>query len=57
MLVVGRRPGEYVVINDHIKVHVIKSEDGHLRLGIEAPKEVSIVRGEIYEQQNLVKNG
>lgn len=56
MLVVGRRPGEYIVINDNIKVHVIKSEDGHLRLGIDAPRDVSIVRGEIYEQKKLERN-
>lgn len=56
MLVVGRRPGEYIVINNNIKVQVIKSDDGHLRLGIDAPKDVSIVRGEIYEQQKLAKH-
>ncbi|KUP05703.1 carbon storage regulator [Bacillus coahuilensis m2-6] len=55
MLVLGRRPEEYIVINDNIIVKVIKSEDGHLRLGIEAPREVSIVRGEIYEKQQQLK--
>ncbi|MFZ5944965.1 MAG: carbon storage regulator [Bacillota bacterium] len=47
MLVLGRRPGEYVVIGDDIKVKVIKSDDGQLRLAIEAPKDVNIIRGEL----------
>lgn len=49
MLVLGRKPGEYVVIGDNIKVKVVKSDDGHLRLAIDAPREVNIVRGEVYE--------
>ncbi len=51
MLVLGRKPGEYVVINDNIKVKVIKSEDGQLRLAIDAPREIPITRGELYEKQ------
>lgn len=52
MLVLGRKPGEYIVIDDKIKVKVVKSDDGHLRLAIDAPREISIVRGEVYEQQS-----
>ena len=49
MLVLGRKPGEYVLIGEDIMVKVIKSKDGDLRLAIEAPKEINIVRGEVYE--------
>lgn len=49
MLVLGRKPGEYVLIDNNIMVKVVKSEEGHLRLAIEAPKHVSIVRGELFE--------
>lgn len=49
MLVLGRRPGEYVVIDNQIVVKVIKSDEGHLRLAIDAPKHISIVRGELLE--------
>lgn len=52
MLVLGRKPGEYVMIGDDIKVKVIKSEEGDLRLAIEAPKEISIVRGELVKNQD-----
>ena len=49
MLVLGRRPGEYVKIGDDITVKVVKSEDGHLRLAIDAPKHIKITRGELFE--------
>ena len=51
MLVLGRKPGEYVVIDNKIVVKVVKTEAGHLRLAIDAPKDVPIVRGEVYEKQ------
>lgn len=54
MLVLGRKPGEYVVIDNTIIVKVVKSDEGHLRLAIEAPKHVSIVRGELLEEKNIV---
>ena len=38
MLVLGRKPGEYVMIGDSIMVKVIKSDEGDLRLAIDAPK-------------------
>ena len=49
MLTVGRKPGEYIVINDNIVV-TVDEEDGILRLSIDAPREMRIVRGEVYEQ-------
>ena len=51
MLVLGRKPGEYVMIGKDIMVKVVKSNDGDLRLAIEAPKDLNIVRGEIYESK------
>lgn len=56
MLVLGRKPGEFVRIGENIIVKVIKSEEGHLRLAIDAPKEINIVRGEIYESQLQVSS-
>ena len=55
MLVIGRKPGEYIMIGDNIKVKVIKSEDGDLRLAIDAPKEIRITRGELYEENQKKK--
>lgn len=49
MLSLGRNPGEYLVIGDDIVIQVVSME-GDLRLSIDAPKNVSIVRGEVYEK-------
>ncbi|SDO36804.1 carbon storage regulator [Alkalicoccus daliensis] len=51
MLVLGRKPGEYVVINDEITVKVVRGAGGQLRLAIDAPREMTITRGEVYEEQ------
>lgn len=51
MLVLGRKPGEYIVIGDSIKVKVVKSDNGDLRLAVEAPKDVKITRGEVFNQE------
>ena len=53
MLVIGRKPGEYIMINSNIKVKVVKSDEGDLRLAIDAPKDVKIMRGELYESEYL----
>ena len=53
MLVLGRKPGEYIVINENIKVKVVKSLSGNLRLAIEAPTDMAIIRGEIWEKSKV----
>ena len=50
MLVISRTIGEVIRIGEDITVMVIKLESGKVRLGIEAPDDVSIHRGEIYNQ-------
>ena len=55
MLVLGRKPGEYIVIDEKIKVKVVKSENGQLRLAIDAPKEMKIMRGEVWEKEQNVE--
>lgn len=51
MLALGRNPGEYIVINDNIVISVV-STNGDMKLAIDAPREFSIVRGEVYEQRH-----
>ncbi|GBF74706.1 carbon storage regulator [Paenibacillus sp. 598K] len=50
MLVVGRKPGQSIIIDNRIVVSVIMSEDGQLRLAIDAPRDVPIVRSELLER-------
>lgn len=49
MLVLTRKLGESVAIDDHIKIRVISIQGKHVRLGIEAPLETKIHREEVYE--------
>lgn len=56
MLVLGRKPGEYVMIGDKIKVKLVKSLTGELRLAIEAPREMAIIRGEVWESKTVIQD-
>ncbi len=47
MLVLTRKSGQELVINDQIRIRVLSTRAGSVRLGIEAPQEVSVLRGEI----------
>ena len=50
MLVLSRRMGETLVIADNIRLTVLGVSGGQVRLGIEAPREISVHREEIYER-------
>lgn len=50
MLVLSRRKGESIVIGDNIRVVIVDIIDNKIRLGIEAPKDVTIHRHEIHEK-------
>lgn len=47
MLVLSRKPGERIRVGRNIYVTVVRCQDGKVRLGFEAPKEIPIVRAEI----------
>ena len=47
MLVLTRKPGERIVIDDRITVTVLEVRGHQIRLGIEAPKEIPIKREEL----------
>ncbi len=44
------------MIGGNIKVEVVRSKDGHLRLAIDAPKDISILRGEVYEANQALQS-
>ncbi len=59
MLILTRRIGETLVIGDDVTVTILGVKGNHIRLGINAPKEVSIHREEIYlriQHENLGQN-
>lgn len=48
MLILTRRISESVVIGDNVKITVLGVKGNQVRLGIDAPKDVSVHREEIY---------
>jgi len=50
MLVLSRKKNESIIINGNIEIIIIESDDGKVKIGIEAPKEIKIHRKEIFDQ-------
>ena len=50
MLILGRREGESILIEGGIRIVVVSCDRGGVRIGIEAPAETKILRGEIAHQ-------
>ncbi len=50
MLILTRKAGESVVVGNSIRLTVLEVSPNSVRLGFEAPAEVSIYREEIYEE-------
>ncbi|MBN7573075.1 carbon storage regulator [Clostridium sp. 2-1] len=50
MLIITRKKGESLMIGNDIEIVISKIDDGSVKIGIKAPKDVSILRKEIYEE-------
>lgn len=50
MLILGRREGDSILIDGGIRIVVVSCDRGGVRIGIDAPSNVKILRGEIADQ-------
>jgi len=57
MLILTRRVGEAVVIGEEVTVTVLGVKGNQVRIGIDAPKSVSVHRDEIYERIKNEREG
>ena len=56
MLILTRKVGESVLIGDDISITVLSVRGNQVKLGVEAPKEVSVHREEIYQRIKQMKD-
>jgi carbon storage regulator len=53
MLVLSRKPLQSIVIGSDIRITIVKVERNQVRIGIEAPRNVTILRDELVESAEL----
>lgn len=57
MLVLTRKPDQSIMIGDGVEVQVLSVAGEKVRLGITAPRDVSIFRNEVYDRIESEKSG
>ena len=57
MLILTRRVGETLMVGDEVTVTVLGVKGNQVRIGVNAPKEVSVHREEIYQRIQREKGG
>lgn len=48
MLILNRKIGESIIIGEDIEVTILEVSEGRVKVGIEAPEDINILRKEIY---------
>lgn len=50
MLILNRKINESIIIDDTIEIRILEAQDGKVKIGIEAPKNITILRKEVYDE-------
>lgn len=50
MLILTRKKDESIIINGNIEIQIMSIEEGKVKIGIEAPKDIEIFRSEVFEK-------
>ncbi|MBN2008107.1 carbon storage regulator CsrA [candidate division KSB1 bacterium] len=50
MLILTRKLNESIIIGDNIVITVVEIDKGHIRLGVQAPKDIAVHRKEIFDR-------
>lgn len=50
MLVLSRKKGQTLVIGDNIEITILEVQGDNVRIGIAAPRDVTVFRKEVYEE-------
>lgn len=50
MLILTRKKEESIIINGNIQIQIISIEEGKVKIGIEAPKDIEIFRSEVFDK-------
>ena len=56
MLVLSRKPGEKILIGDNVTVTIVRIGPNTVRIGIEAPRDMNIVREELCEPAGHIED-
>lgn len=50
MLIIARKPGEKITIGDDTVITLLEIKDNQVRVGIEAPRHITVHRQEVYDR-------
>lgn len=53
MLVITRKNGEGLLIGENVRITVVETSKDRVKLGIEAPSDVKIIRNELFDTQKF----
>lgn len=57
MLVLSRKVGERILIGENISITVVRITGGGVRIGVDAPHELPVIRQELQDQLHESKDG